>query len=212
MQDRNKRMNWHDFRSEFGKLGCFEVHQIFAAVPGFDRNSLGRWTQKGYLVHLRRGVYAFSEFQRIPGAAAYLAGRMYRPSYVSLQTALSFYGVIPEAVVQVTAVTSLKTASFRNAFGEFSYRSVKENLMFGYVPKPIGEGLFAPYATLEKALVDLLYLYPAYDSEAELLELRFDEDIMHNVLDWQMIDASLARIGSRALERRFRRLRKAYSA
>jgi hypothetical protein len=49
-----------------------------------------------------------------------------------LHTALAFYGIIPEAVVQVTSVTSLKTASFRNEFGEYSYKNVKENLMFGY--------------------------------------------------------------------------------
>jgi predicted transcriptional regulator of viral defense system len=205
-----KSMNWIEFKNEFLKLGCFEVNQVFAWRPDFSRDNLVRWTRRGYLVKLRKGLYAFPEFRNVEGAAAYFAGRMYRPSYVSLHTALSFYGAIPEAIVQITSVTSLKTASFRNAFGEFSFKSVRENLMFGYAPKPVGEGLFAPFATLEKALVDLLYLYPAYNSETELLELRLDEDVLHGRVDRNLLSDYLDRIGSSALGRRFGLLRQAY--
>ena len=93
----------------------------------------------------------------------YFANRMYRPSYVSLHTALAFYEMIPEAVVQTTNVTTLKTADFQNDLGEFSYKSVREDLMFGYDIKPIADGRTVQLATPEKALLDLLYLYCKWD-------------------------------------------------
>ena len=202
-------MNWLTFKNEFSPFWCFDTNQVYARHPDFDRNNLVRWTKNGYLVRLRKCMYAFAEC-RSEGAAAYFAGRMYKPSYISLHTALSFYGMIPEAVVQITSVTSLRTASFRNAFGEFSYKSVREGMMFGYEPREAGDSLFAQIATPEKALVDLLYLYPSYNSENEIMELRLDEGFLHTDLDATRLDAFISRARSSALEKRFGILRKAY--
>ena len=77
---------------------------------------------------MRRGFYAFPDYRSKPDIAASFAGRMYKPSYISLHSALSFYGLIPESVVQITSVTFFKTAAFTNAFGEYSYKSVREDL------------------------------------------------------------------------------------
>lgn len=164
-------MNWNHFRSRMSDLGCFGIHEIYAWDPGFDRNNFVRWTRKGYLIRLRRGMYAFADYMEIPEMATYFAGRIYRPSYISLHTALSSYGLIPESVVQITSVTSLKTAVFKNDFGEYSYKSVREDLMFGYEPRQLGNGRTAVYATREKALLDMLYLYPFYKTEQDLADL-----------------------------------------
>jgi hypothetical protein len=91
--------------------------------------------------------------------------------------------MIPEAVVQITSVTSLKTASFINSITDYSYKSVKENLMFGYELKPMADNRTIQFATPEKALLDLLYLYPFYNSEQELDELRLDEDYLNDDLN-----------------------------
>lgn len=56
-------MNWLEFKNKLFDLGCFSIHQVYAWRPGFDRNNLVRWTKKGYLVHLRRGWYAFPEYK-----------------------------------------------------------------------------------------------------------------------------------------------------
>jgi predicted transcriptional regulator of viral defense system len=191
-------------------LGCFSVHQVYAWQPGFDRNNFIRWTRKGYLVRLRQGLYAFSEYRGKPDIAAYFAGRIYNPSYISLHSALSVYGLIPESVVQITSVTSLKTAMFRNGFGEYSYKSVRDDLMFGYVPRPLADGRTTAYATREKALLDLLYLYPFYNKELELTELRLDEDVLHKELNRAELESLAARFHSAALEKRMRLLFKVY--
>ena len=132
------------------------------------------------------------------------------PSYISLHTALSFYGMIPEAVVQITCVTSLKTASFTTDFGEYSYKNVKDNLMFGYELKPMADKRNIQFATPEKALLDLLYLYPFYDSKQELEELRLDEDYLHDDLNKGLLTDYCDRFQSKALDHRLKLLFKTY--
>lgn len=191
-------------------LACFNIHQVYAWQPEFDRNNMVRWTRKGYLIRLRQGVYTFPEYKAVPDAASYFAGKMYSPSYISLHTALSFYGLIPEAVVQITSVTSLKTASFTNAFGDFSYKSVKPGLMFGYEPRQVMDGRSLSFATREKAVLDLLYLYPFYDTEAEIEQLRLDDELLHSDLRLDRLEAFLEKFNSHALEQRVRLLKKVY--
>jgi len=203
-------MSWIEFRNKMFELGCFSIHQVYAWQPGFDRNNFVRWVKKGYLVRLRQGLYAFPEYRDKPDIVAYFAGRIYNPSYISLHSALSFYGLIPETVVQITSVTSLKTAVFRNSFGEYSYKSVRDDLMFGYNPRPLADGRTTAYATREKALLDLLYLYPFYNTEHELADLRLDGDLLHEDLNRAEWESLAARFHSAALEKRMRLLAKVY--
>ena len=118
--------------------------------------------------------------------------------------------MIPEAVVQIVSVTSLKTASFCNNIGEYSYHSVKENLMFGYDLKPIADNHTIQFATPEKALLDLLYLYPFYNSEQELKELRLNEDYMQDDLNKDLLMDYCDKFQSKALFHRVKLLFKTY--
>jgi predicted transcriptional regulator of viral defense system len=195
-------MNFIEFRNRFVSLACFSTDQVFAAYPGFDRNNLGRWVKKGYLVRMRQGYYAFPDYKEQKDFAWYFANRIYKPSYISLHTALSFYGIIPEAVIQITSVTTLKTAIFSNGFGEYSYKNVKDDLMFGYDLKEMEGGRRIMFATPEKALIDLLYLYPFYNSEHEISELRLDESFMGEELNMERLLEYANRIGNKALSNR----------
>jgi predicted transcriptional regulator of viral defense system len=203
-------MNFLSFKDKWFDLACFTIYQVFAWKPDFDRNNITRWIKKGYLVRLRQGYYAFPEYKAKPDYAFYFANRIYRPSYISLHTALAFYGMIPEAVVQITSVTPLKTTSFTNTFGEYSYNTVKENLMFGYDLKPMADNRTIPFATSEKALLDLLYLYPFYDNKQEMEELRLDEYYLHEELNTELLTAYAERIQSKALSQRLQLLLKTY--
>jgi len=203
-------MNWNTFRKQMSGLACFTTYQVYAGQPDFDRNNFYRWTKAGYLVRLRQGLYTFPEYKDKPELATYFAGRIYGPSYISLHTALSFYGLIPEAVVQITSVTAVKTMSFTNAFGTYTYQSVRDDLMFGYEPRPLADGYTIAYATREKALLDLLYLYPFYNTTAEMENLRLDQESLHEELQTAQLEIFLARFKSTALEKRVRLLRKVY--
>ena len=192
-------------------VGCFTIHQVYAWNSSFDRNNFVRWIKKGYLVRLRQGYYTFPEYKSQPDFALYVANRIYRPSYISLHTALAFYGIIPEAIVQFTSVSPLKTISFNNSFGDYIYKSVKKELMFGYELKQADGGLTLLFASPEKAIADLFYLYPFYNDTESMLGLRLDEDFLHDHLNISLLDEMVSGFGNKNLTKRVELLKKAYS-
>jgi len=203
-------MNYLEFKNRMFDLGCFNTHQVYAWKSDFDRNNFVRWTKNGLLIRLRQGYYTFPEYKSKPDFTLFFANRIYRPSYISLHTALAFYGIIPEAVVQITSVTSLKTASFKNEFGEYEYKSVRKELMFGYDIKPVANGQSLQLAQPEKALLDLLYLYPFYNTVQEMEDLRLDEDFLMDELDLQRLENYLSKFKNKALQKRVKILKNTY--
>lgn len=204
-------MNFMDFRNKMFPLVCFNTNQVYAYWPDFNRNNLIRWTRKNLIIRLRKGFYTFPEYKNRADYLFYFANRIYRPSYISLHSALAFYGMIPEAVVQITSVTSLKTALFQNQFGDYTYKTVKSELMFGYESKAMNDGLALSFATPEKALLDLLYIYPFYNSARELEELRLDEDYLNNDLNMDLLQEYVTLFKNKALEKRVKQLISTYS-
>lgn len=208
-----------EFKEKLLPEGCFSIHQARLYFPTFDRNNLTRWTKKGLLLRLRQEWYAFPELVQRPDFARYVACRIYRPSYISLHTALSIYGMIPEAVSSITSVSTLKTAKFENAFGQYAYQNVKPDLFFGYKPVmlPLNTAIINPpqlawmLAHPEKALLDLLYLYPFYDSEEELEQLRLDDDFMTGELDLDRLSEYQQKMSNKALNARVKKLLKIYN-
>ncbi|MBQ8703758.1 MAG: hypothetical protein IJ524_05235 [Bacteroidales bacterium] len=203
-------MNYLQFREQWHRMGCFNIYQVRAWCPDFDRSNITRWVKRGYLVKLRQDWYAFSELLSQPDAPKYVAGAMYSPSYVSLHAALAYYGIIPEAVSKITSVTSRRTTSYCNAFGEFSYQTVKPELFFGYKPVSFPSGGSYLMAHPEKAIVDLLYLYPQYNTEESLLDLRFDEYWMQEDLNLDLLMEYTRRCSSKSLQQRIDLLIKTY--
>jgi len=194
-------MDYFKFRNRFVELACFSVHQIDAVYPGFDHNSLTRWQRKGLLVKLRQGFYAFPEYKVQPNFGLFVSNYIYKPSYISLHTALAFYGVILEAVTQITAVSSLKTAAFENSFGSFSYMKVKSELIFGYDILPLNNSSIH-IAQPEKAILDLFYLYAFYNTKREIKNLRFDENFIRNELNVEKLALYMDKFNNKELAKR----------
>ena len=203
-------MDFLTFRERMYPMGCFNINQVLLWEKTFDRNNLTRWCRKGLLVKLRNQYYAFPEYRRVPGFSRYIANQMYTPSYISLHSALSFYGMIPEEVVQFTNVTTLKTATFKNAFGSFHYQNVKLAMFFGYEIKTMQDGRRLMFSTPEKALIDLLYLNSYYKSEQDMEELRLDDDFMKNDFSISRLENYLSIIKNKTLDKRINTLLKVY--
>lgn len=209
---RNEMQNtsYISFRNQFFELGCISIYQVQMWDPGFDPNNYTRWCRQGLLVRLRRGWFAFPEYLKVPDFERYIAGRIYKPSYISLQTALAYYGLIPEAVTDITSVSTLKTASFNNQFGTYSYQTIKPELFFGYDLKQIQDGRTIAFATPEKALLDFLYLYPEYTTEDAMTDLRLDDDFLQDNLDKKRLGDYCKRFENKALSKRVTTLLSAY--
>jgi predicted transcriptional regulator of viral defense system len=146
----------------------------------------------------------------MPGADQIVANLMYRPSYISLYSALAHYGMIPEFVARTTSVTTLKTASFCNEMGAFDYRHLKPDLFWGYHMIDSVNQRKILIALPEKALLDLLYLTPSLKGEDDMLQLRLDEDYMTSDFDLDQARQYLERFNSHALNYRFNLLQKVY--
>jgi hypothetical protein len=120
---------------------------------------MNAWLSKGLVIKLRREIYALNEDDRKTGLSKKLVGNiLYSPSYISLEFALSYYDVIPEAVYTVTSVTTRKTQRFSNMIGD-----IKKDAFFGFQELKDEFGFDCLFAMPEKALLDYFYLnIPAY--------------------------------------------------
>ncbi|MCL5279241.1 MAG: type IV toxin-antitoxin system AbiEi family antitoxin domain-containing protein [Planctomycetes bacterium] len=137
------------------------------------RRQLTRWVKAGKLIQLAKGLYTLAEpYRKRTPHPFVLANAMKKASYVSLQSALGYFGMIPEHVPTVTSVTTQRPARVQTSLGRFLFRHIKKSWFRGYQCVDLGSGQRAFVATPEKALLDLGYLTPKADNYDFLAELR----------------------------------------
>ena len=133
---------------------------------------IARMVKAGEIVRIKQGLYETDPQAEGVG----IAEAIYGPSYLSFEYALSYHGLIPEAVYQYTSATFEKkrTKLFETPFGVFSYRDVPSPVFpMGVQMILQGENSFR-LATPEKALCDELYKLPPCANRTELKQLLFD--------------------------------------
>ena len=134
---------------------------------------LVRWVKSGYLLKLRRGVYVLGKpYRKIEPHPFLIANRLQRGSYVSFQSALAYYDLIPEHVPVITSVTTGRPETVQTSLGSFIFRHLKTSMFSGFKQVKIADRQQAVIATSEKALVDLLYATADSDSDGYIKELR----------------------------------------
>lgn len=144
---------------------------------------LKRACQKGDLIRIRNGLYLLGDKKRKAHFSLFqVANYIMEPSYISLESALSFYGLIPEAVYTTTSVTTKNSQEFKTPVGQFSFSYLKtEYFNFGFYSFKNGDERFL-IATPLKALVDYIVLMKKHYKTVEELEedIRFDFDEFKN--------------------------------
>jgi len=153
----------------------FETGLLLAGDVGpLDvRRQLSRWVKSGRLLQLRRGLYALAPpYQKIKPHPFLIANRLVPGSYVSLQTALSYHGLIPEGVTTVTSIATGRSAVYETPLGRYEYHHIKPAFLQGFRMTGLGNGQEALIAVPEKAILDLAHLTPGGDNPAYLRELR----------------------------------------
>ncbi|MEX2601496.1 MAG: hypothetical protein WD355_07610 [Balneolaceae bacterium] len=189
------------FREELKPFPLFSVREIEKYFPGFDSRRLVEWQRKGYIRKLRNRYYSFDDQPVDEGFLSYAANQLYSPSYLSLESALSFYGFIPEGVFQFTSCTTRKTQTFDTPVGSFSYRRLKPPLYFGYLLQTWGDHHYK-IAEPEKALIDYLYLHHELEEARDLEALRWNRHEIRNRISADRLSRYATHIGSPALDRR----------
>lgn len=154
-------MDFTEFKNKLRKLPVISSRdlEVFKESNQALRNQLVRWQKKGLLIQIRRGLYILNETDRkLTPSLSFMANRIYEPSYVSLEYALSHYGLIPEQTAEVTSVSTRKPTRFHNDFGSFAYQHIKPQAFRGFSAAKDSSGLTFLIAEPEKALLDFFYL------------------------------------------------------
>jgi predicted transcriptional regulator of viral defense system len=170
-------MTFNELKNKALNYPLFKVEDVFKWFPKAKRqttlNQLNSWVKKGYLENIRRSVYKLSDFDiKEPFI---FAGFIYNPSYISTETALNYYSIIPDIPFATTSVATRKTKNFKTEYGSFLYNHIKPELFFGFKNilshQPYGYSIAIP----EKALFDYLYLHSKEVSSVSgfIEEMRF---------------------------------------
>lgn len=138
---------------EFKKALSLSVFtSVQANLPAIQ---LARWAKTGKLIRLKRGVYQFAD--RTVDEFT-LAGYLYQPSYVSLETALNNFGIIPDVSVNITSISPVTTKLINSVMGSFIYSKINPSLFFGWQKIKDSSGFYYQIALPEKALLDWIYI------------------------------------------------------
>lgn len=149
-------------RADIGKLTGEAVLDV----------QLSEWARKDLLVKPRKNIYLLKENENINSFI--LANRLFEPSYVSLESALFYYGLIPDVVAAVTSVTSKKSRRFDFKNQLYNYQKIKSSLFWGYYEIKENQWGFL-IASPEKAILDYFYLnLPRLKNKDAWNELRIE--------------------------------------
>ena len=167
-------------------LHCFSAG-ILSAGESLDqvRVQLSRWVRIGRVMRIHKGWYSLADpYRRVALDPHVIACAIKPGTYVSLQTALSHHGMIPEHVPETTCVTTGRPLLIETPIGRIRYRHLKGKAFWGYDEEQRGIQT-ADVAKPEKALLDLIYLTPGGASRSYIAQLR-----LQNLgrLDLQLIE------------------------
>lgn len=140
------------------KSNLFTIEDVVKYFPKDNpitlRTQLFRLTKKKLIYRIKRGLYCF-DLQKIDELE--LANVLYLPSYISAETALNYYGLIPDIPQGITSVTTITSKKIHTTFGVYYYLKIAPSLFFGFnIIK--SQERYLKIAKKEKALLDFFYL------------------------------------------------------
>ena len=174
--------------------GVFSLADSTVALEGSDFSRHGlikRAIAGGEILKVRRGLYCLAPpYQKKPISIYSLAQRVYGPSYISLESALSYHGWIPEAVYSCTCVSYRNAKEFTTPLAHFSYKHVPQRIFYFGVERCEDEnGNVFFMASPAKSLADYVYVHRSdWSGIQEAVEsLRIDE---HDLMSVKVRDLS----------------------
>lgn len=172
------------------------VRNVFPeASEGARKLHVHRATSCGEVLRLRPGLFMLArEFRKSEAHPFAVAAALHYPSHVSLESALAFHGLIPEAVYQVSSVTESRSREFRTPLGVFTFQRVPARSPLAGTETVQVDGVFWVFvATPLRAIADLVYLNRTVswetDGSAFLTEsMRIEKDDLRTI-SFRVFDA-----------------------
>ena len=189
------------FRQALKPSVVFSLTDIKQLWPDFSYRQLSRWQQRQEIENIRRGYWRFTDQSLNQYIFFAIANKIYSPSYVSMESALSVYDLIPEGVFMTTSISSKKAVCLNTPIGHFKYNQLHPKLFWGY--KTIRfQGQIIKLAEIEKTILDYLYFKPHLKTPADFESLRFEEEVLAESFKSDKFRAYCWRYGNKALSQR----------
>lgn len=197
-------MQYVEFQNQMSDYPVFSLRDTLKAIPDFNRIQLDRWGKKGYIKKIKRSFYCFSTQTLNQSFLFYTANKIYAPSYISLEAALKYHGLIPEEIFQTTSVSTRKTTGFETPMGNFNYRHIKPSLYWGYKLVDFGKQKLL-LAEPEKAVLDYLYVNSKLKAATDFESIRINIEEFRLQVDVKKFRKYLQAFNNKRL---FRRVKK----
>lgn len=194
-------MQYLELKTQLKDFPVFSIKDIEKVDLSFHKQRLSEWQKKDYVKKICKGFYIFSDLAINEPTLFTIANRVYEPSYISLEMALSIYGIIPEAVYGITSATSQKTKNLKSPVGDFIYRHIQPDFMFGYELRE-HDGHHYQIAELEKAILDYLYLNSKINDNESFEGMRFNVSELKEKLNIEKFNKYLEAFHNKSLARR----------
>lgn len=196
-------MKYIELRKALKDFTIFSLNDIRKIDEKFHRRRLNEWQDRGYIKKVIDKYYIFSDRELNENVLFEIANRIYNPSYISLEMALSYYNLIPETVYTITSISTRRTYSFNTPIGNFEYRTVKADYFLGYKFIDYDNHRFK-IGSPEKAILDYFYLNPVIKREVDFESLRIDRDVFFESIDKEILFEFLERFKQKALKNRIK--------
>ncbi|NDW12482.1 hypothetical protein D0T50_06205 [Bacteroides sp. 214] len=160
------------------------------------RNKIANLEQAGKIIRLKRGMYVVSpEVSKQLLSLELIANHIYGPSYVSMESALRYYGLIPEQVYTVRSLTTNRSKSFENSIANFEYITTNDAYYaIGIKQETIENRYTFLIATPEKALCDMITTTPHLRIQSEkALVAYLKEDLRFDMSSLEVIDFNIVK-------------------
>jgi predicted transcriptional regulator of viral defense system len=161
----------------------------------YPRNKIANLEIEGKLIRLKRSLYVVSP--DVSGkllSTELIANHIYGPSYISMESALRYYGLIPESVRMVRSMTTKRSRIFKNAISRFDYINCSEEYYPIGINQKIGDDYSFLIASPEKALCDLIAYTPKVSPRfINAMLLYLEEDIRLDMESFYKMEVNIFR-------------------
>jgi len=160
------------------------------------KDKVARMERDGEIIRLKKGLFVVAQKVHLQTLSRELiANHLFGPSYVSCETALSFYGLIPERVYLTKSMTTKRAKNYSTLVGNFEYISVNQEYFAIGLRQEIVEDKFAfMIATPEKALCDLIISTKGLKIQStKSMQIYLEEDLRMDISTIQNFDIEIIR-------------------
>lgn len=193
-------MNFLKFQNKFKNNNIISKKEIILHFPNFDNKNLTYWQKKWYLIKIINNFYCYSDKNFNLQNLFYISNNIYQPSYISSYSALNYYWIIPEQVIQITWITTNLTKSYKTELWNFKYHNLKKELFWWYEVKKFKNTDYF-IADIEKTILDFFYLNKNYKTKEDIEELRFNLGLLKEKINIKKLKLYLEKFSNKPLKK-----------